>query len=145
MAIEDDGLKDREVWSSTSCFWYEKAADKSPNSGRLYHRLIILARPYTLEQLSLYARSLTCIAPVDKLVRDDLSSAKVATRLWELETFAAISNIAALFEYDTTKHGVKARLRLAYELAQILKDVASEAEPCNPNELGHRSLLRKTL
>ena len=70
-------------------------------------------------------------------MRDDLSGAKAATRLRELGAFAAISNIAALFEYGTAKHGVKARLRLAYELAQILKDIASESEPCNPNELGH--------
>ena len=60
MAIEDDEPKDRKVWSNVARFWYLKAADKSPNVGRLYHHLAILARPYTLEQLSLYHRSLTC-------------------------------------------------------------------------------------
>ena len=59
MAIEDDEPKDREVWSNVARFWYNKAADKSPNIGRLYHHLAILARPFTLEQLSLYTRSLT--------------------------------------------------------------------------------------
>ena len=65
MAIEDDDIKDREVWSGVARFWYGKAADKSPNTGRLYHHLAILARPYTLEQLSLYTRSLTCIFPFE--------------------------------------------------------------------------------
>ena len=63
MAIEDDEPKDREVWSNVARFWYNKASDKSPNVGRLYHHLAILARPYTLEQLSLYTRSLTCVTP----------------------------------------------------------------------------------
>ena len=65
MAIEDDEPKDREVWSSVARFWYNKAADKSPNVGRLYHHLAILARPYTIEQLSLYMRSLTCVTPFE--------------------------------------------------------------------------------
>ena len=187
MAIECGERKDREVWSSTSRLWYETAADKNPNTGRLYHHLALLARPYTLEQLSLYARSLSCIDPfekaresimtlfnpildtirlsswetifirahailftsqtedpddefdaiVEKLGRDDLSGAKAAMKLREPGAFAAISNIAALFEYGIPKHGVKARLRLAYELAQIVKDTESEFGPCNPNELEH--------
>lgn len=178
MVIEDDEREDREMWSSTSCYWFEKAAAKSPNSGRLYHHLALLARPYTMEQLSLYTRSLTCIAPsekaresimtlfspnldtvgpsswetnfirahsilfasqtkdrddefdaiVDKLGGADLLGAKAATRLRELGAFAAISNIAALFEYGTAKNGVKARLRLAYEMA--LKDTESGFGPC---------------
>ncbi|MCJ1433520.1 hypothetical protein MMC27_002883 [Xylographa pallens] len=65
MAIEDDDIRDREVWSGVARFWYAMAADKSPNVGRLYHHLAILARPYTLEQLSLYTRSLTCIIPFE--------------------------------------------------------------------------------
>ena len=35
MAIEDDEPKDREVWSNVARFWYNKAADKSPNIKRL--------------------------------------------------------------------------------------------------------------
>ena len=65
MAIEDDDPRDRETWSGVARFWYNKAADKSPNIGRLYHHLAILARPYSLEQLSLYLRSLTCINPFE--------------------------------------------------------------------------------
>ena len=66
MAIECDERKDREVWCSTSLFWYRKAVDKIPNNERLHHHLALLARPYTLEQLSLYARSLSCIDPFAK-------------------------------------------------------------------------------
>ena len=65
MAIEDDDQRDRDVWSGVARFWYSKAADKSPNTGRLYHHLAILARPYTLQQLSYYTRSLTCITPFE--------------------------------------------------------------------------------
>ncbi|KAL9098764.1 MAG: hypothetical protein Q9163_005636, partial [Psora crenata] len=65
MAIEDDEPSDREVWSGVSKYWYSKASDKSPHVGRLYHHLAILARPYTLEQLSLYTRSLTCVIPFE--------------------------------------------------------------------------------
>ena len=63
MAIEDDDQRDRDVWSCVSRFWYSKAADKCPDTGRLYHHLAILARPYTLQQLSFYTRSLTCMNP----------------------------------------------------------------------------------
>ena len=63
MAIEDDEPKDREVWSNVARLWYNKAADKSPNVGRLYHHLAILARPYIMEQLLLYMKPLTCVSP----------------------------------------------------------------------------------
>lgn len=65
MAIEDDEPRDRETWSNVARFWYNKAADKSPTVGRLYHHLAILARPYSLEQLSLYTRALTCVTPFE--------------------------------------------------------------------------------
>lgn len=65
MAIEDEEPRDRETWSNVARFWYNKAADKSPNIGRLYHHLAILARPYSLEQLSLYSRALTCVNPFE--------------------------------------------------------------------------------
>ena len=65
MAIEDDEPRDRETWSNVAKYWYSKASDKSPHVGRLYHHLAILARPYTLEQLSLYTRSLTCVTPFE--------------------------------------------------------------------------------
>ena len=70
-AVEEDKPRDREVWSSVARFWYAKAADRSPAIGRLYHHLAILAQPYTLEQLSLYTKSLTCVTPFEH-ARDSL-------------------------------------------------------------------------
>ena len=191
MAIEDDEAKDREVWRNTSRRWYEKAVHKSPNTGRLYHHLAILARPSTLEQLSWFVRSLTCVAPfeqtrgsimalfnpilrgvrsfptrpsswetvlihahailftsqtqgsddkfdavVDMLVGDDLFDeyiAKSGTKLKKFGAFAAISNVAALFEYGAQK----SKLHLAYKNAQTMKDIASEPKSCNPNQVEH--------
>ncbi len=63
IAIDEDGARDREIWSNVANSWYNKASDKSPHVGRLYHHMAILARPYTLEQLSLYVRALTCTSP----------------------------------------------------------------------------------
>ena len=65
MAVEDDEPRDREVWSDVTRFWYTKAAGKCPSVGRLYSHLAILSRPYSLEQLSLYTRALTCVTPFE--------------------------------------------------------------------------------
>ena len=61
MAIEDDNIRDREVWSSVSRHWYAKASDKAPTTGRLYHHLAILARPTALQQFYYYTKSI-CVA-----------------------------------------------------------------------------------
>lgn len=63
MAIEDEDVRDREIWASVARSWYSKAADKNPTVGRLYHHLAILARPNALQQLYYYARSLTSVKP----------------------------------------------------------------------------------
>ncbi|KAJ4008396.1 hypothetical protein NW766_009390 [Fusarium irregulare] len=56
MAIEDDDIRDREVWTSVSHYWYNKASDKNPTTGRLYHHMAILARPNALQQLHYYTK-----------------------------------------------------------------------------------------
>lgn len=63
MAIEDDDVRDREVWQNVARFWYSKAADKTPYVGRLYHHLAILARPNILQQLFYYCKSLGVSQP----------------------------------------------------------------------------------
>ncbi|GAB0134797.1 epichloenin A synthetase [Epichloe bromicola] len=63
MAIEDDDIRDREVWTGVSRYWYTKASDKAPTTGRLYHHLAILARPNALQQLYFYAKSLCVRVP----------------------------------------------------------------------------------
>ncbi|CCX15608.1 Similar to Uncharacterized protein YKR096W; acc. no. P36168 [Pyronema omphalodes CBS 100304] len=63
MAIEDDDVRDREIWQNCAKFWYSKAADKTPNVGRLYHHLAILARPDILKQFFFYCKSLAVVSP----------------------------------------------------------------------------------
>ncbi|KAI0147282.1 hypothetical protein GGR57DRAFT_256668 [Xylariaceae sp. FL1272] len=63
MAIEDEDIRDREVWTSVSRHWYSRASDKAPTTGRLYHHLAILARPVALQQLFYYAKSLCVPIP----------------------------------------------------------------------------------
>ncbi|KAI0172886.1 hypothetical protein GGR52DRAFT_580520 [Hypoxylon sp. FL1284] len=63
MAIEDEDVRDREVWTSVSRHWYSKASDKAPTTGRLYHHLAILARPNPLQQLYYYTKSLCVPIP----------------------------------------------------------------------------------
>ncbi|KAI1382486.1 uncharacterized protein F4822DRAFT_435539 [Hypoxylon trugodes] len=63
MAIEDDDIRDREVWTSVSRHWYSKASNKAPTTGRLYHHLAILARPDPLQQLYYYTKSLCVPIP----------------------------------------------------------------------------------
>ncbi|KAL8853668.1 MAG: hypothetical protein Q9221_001479 [Calogaya cf. arnoldii] len=65
MAIEDSNTGDREIWGAVARSWYTKAADKRPGVGRLYHHLAILARPFSLAQLSYYTRSLSSVEPFD--------------------------------------------------------------------------------
>ncbi|KAI0837795.1 hypothetical protein F5Y06DRAFT_270243 [Hypoxylon sp. FL0890] len=63
MAIEDDDIRERELWTSVSRRWYSKASDRAPNTGRLYHHLAILARPDPLQQLYYYTKSLCAPIP----------------------------------------------------------------------------------
>jgi len=65
MAVEVDDPWDREIWSGVARFWYIRATDNNPGTGRLYHRLATLSRQYSLQQLSLYTRSLTCFHPFE--------------------------------------------------------------------------------
>jgi len=63
MAIEDDDIRDREVWTQVARQWYLKASDKQPATGRLYHHLAILARPNALQQLFFYGKALSVSQP----------------------------------------------------------------------------------
>ncbi|KAL6351740.1 hypothetical protein LRP88_14988 [Fusarium phalaenopsidis] len=63
IAIENDCFRERETWTGVSRHWYSKASDKSPATGRLYHRLAILARSNALQQLSYYTKSLCGLIP----------------------------------------------------------------------------------
>jgi hypothetical protein len=56
MAIENPSEK--EEWRQVSRQWYLKCTSRSPESGRLYHHLGILARPDSLHQLLYFSKSL---------------------------------------------------------------------------------------
>ncbi|KAI6348146.1 hypothetical protein MCOR25_010841 [Pyricularia grisea] len=71
MAIEDDDVRDREVWTAVSRDWYSRASDKAPTTGRLYHHLAILARPNVVAQLFYYAKSLCVPIPFNS-ARDSI-------------------------------------------------------------------------
>jgi hypothetical protein len=62
MAIEEDNIRSREMWSGITRHWYSKAYDKGPNTGRLHHHLALLARPNALQQLFYYAK-IFCVGP----------------------------------------------------------------------------------
>jgi hypothetical protein len=58
MSIEDDDIRDREVWTGVARHWYSKASEKA-SSRRLYHHLAVLARPNALQQLFYYSKELS--------------------------------------------------------------------------------------
>ncbi|KAF9883212.1 hypothetical protein FE257_003839 [Aspergillus nanangensis] len=61
MAVEDFDLKEREVWTGVARYWYTTAADKNPDVGRIQHHLALLSRPYILQQLFFYTKSLVTV------------------------------------------------------------------------------------
>jgi len=61
MAIEEADLRHREIWSGVARMWYNKAADKSLNVGRIQHHLAVLARPNIVQQLFYYLKTLISV------------------------------------------------------------------------------------
>lgn len=53
-------VQQRETCTRRARFWYCKMADISPQIGRLFHHLAVLARPRSLQHLSECGRSLAC-------------------------------------------------------------------------------------
>ncbi|RMD43529.1 hypothetical protein DV735_g1604, partial [Chaetothyriales sp. CBS 134920] len=63
MAIEESDPRDREVWANVARMWYHRAADRSPNIGRIQHHLAVLARPLIVQQLFYYTKALIAVVP----------------------------------------------------------------------------------
>ncbi|KAL4784642.1 hypothetical protein BJX76DRAFT_347655 [Aspergillus varians] len=61
MAVEEADFREREVWAGIARYWYNKAADKNPDVGRIQHHLAVLARPDIVQQLFYYTKSLVCV------------------------------------------------------------------------------------
>lgn len=72
MAVEEVDMRDRDTWSAVSRYWYGRAADKTPEVGRLQHHHAVLARPNLLQQLFYYSKALTSIEPFTN-ARDSIS------------------------------------------------------------------------
>jgi hypothetical protein len=58
LVIEEANLRDREVWAGMARRWYDKAAEKSPNVGRIQDHLAVSARPRIVQQLFYYSEAL---------------------------------------------------------------------------------------
>ncbi|KAI1906460.1 hypothetical protein LOZ65_006863 [Ophidiomyces ophidiicola] len=66
MAVEEFDFRVRAAWANVARQWYNKAADKSPQEGRLQHHLAVLSKSNILQQLFLYSKSLICVQPFPK-------------------------------------------------------------------------------
>ncbi|RAL02093.1 uncharacterized protein BO80DRAFT_352570 [Aspergillus ibericus CBS 121593] len=63
MALEESDLRERESWAGIARYWFNQAADRNPNIGRIQHHLAVLARPDVTQQLFYYTRSLVSVHP----------------------------------------------------------------------------------
>ncbi|KAL3431854.1 hypothetical protein BDV09DRAFT_188017 [Aspergillus tetrazonus] len=63
MLVEDADIREREGWAEIARHWYNKAADKNPDVGRIQHHLAPLARPDFVQQLFYYTKSMVCVHP----------------------------------------------------------------------------------
>lgn len=66
MAIEDEEIRNGEVWTRVSRQWYLRACWKDSQIGRLDHHLAILARPDASEPLFYYTKSLSVSQPIPR-------------------------------------------------------------------------------
>lgn len=108
MAIEEANLRDREVWSGVARMWYNNAADKSPNVGRIQHQLAVLARPNIIQQLFEYSKALVSTVPFQNaqesimlLFTPFLEDSETANQRYPLVESAFVQAHGALFTYGS--------------------------------------------
>ncbi|KAL2813259.1 hypothetical protein BJX63DRAFT_432074 [Aspergillus granulosus] len=65
MLVEEADFREQEVWVRIARYWYNEAADKNPDVGRIQHHLAVLGRPDIVQQLFYYTKSLICNRPFD--------------------------------------------------------------------------------
>ncbi|KAF1991083.1 hypothetical protein K402DRAFT_170744 [Aulographum hederae CBS 113979] len=139
MAVEDEDLRDRDIWAGVARLWYSKAADRNPMVGRLYHHLAILARPHAIQQIYYYSRALTCCysfsAARDSIMilfdpflgysqmssshmEIDANFIRLHAILFEQKSLAKVTDIRPVFDRDLDGHisrmGVKWKEQGAY-------------------------------
>lgn len=83
--------------------WYNKAADKAPNVGRIQHHLAVLAQPNIVQQLFYYSKALVSVIPFQNiresvmlLFNPFLEESEIANQRYPLELSVAKAN-GALF------------------------------------------------
>lgn len=81
MAVEDIDMRDREIWGGVARDWYSKTSNRTPDVGRLYHHLGILARPNAIQQAYYYCRALTCVQPFESAMESLSSSLSPLTKV----------------------------------------------------------------
>ena len=108
MAIEEADLRDREVWSGVARMWYNKAADKSPNVGRIQHHLAVLARPNIVQQLFYYSKALVSVIPFQNaresvmlLFNPFLEGSEIASQRYPLVESALVKANGILFTHGS--------------------------------------------
>jgi hypothetical protein len=108
MAIEEADLRDREVWSGVARMWYNMAADKSPNVGRIQHHLAVLARPNIVQQLFYYSKALVSAIPFQNaresimlLFNPFLEGSEIASQRYALIESALVKASGILFTHGS--------------------------------------------
>ncbi|KAL1878938.1 hypothetical protein Plec18167_004233 [Paecilomyces lecythidis] len=119
MAVEEVDMRDREVWSGVARYWYNKAADKNPDVGRIQHHLAVLARPNIVQQLFYYTKSLVCVQPFPSaresillLFNPLLDRSRPATDRYPPAIVALVSAHATLFAKASIQQFIELTERL---------------------------------
>jgi hypothetical protein len=108
MVIKEANLRDREVWSGVARMWYDMAADKSPNVGRIQHHLAVLARPNIVQQLFYYSKALVSVTPFPNarelimlLFNPFLEGSEIASQRYPLIESALVKANGILFTHGS--------------------------------------------
>lgn len=107
IAIKEADLSDREIWSGVARMWYNKAADKSPNVGRIQHHLAVLARPNIIQWLFYYSKALASVVPfpnaresITLLFHSFLEASELASGRYPLVELGLIKTHGVQFTLD---------------------------------------------
>lgn len=98
-----------KVWSGVAERWYDKAADKSPNVGRIQHHLAVVAQPDIIRQLFHYSKALVSVTPypnagetIMQFFEPFLGGQETAARKYPSAESALVKAHAVLFTRGST-------------------------------------------
>ncbi|KAL2868203.1 uncharacterized protein BJX67DRAFT_63674 [Aspergillus lucknowensis] len=108
MLVEEADFREQEVWVRIARYWYNKAADRNPDVGRIQHHLAVLGRPDIVQQLFYYTKSLVCGRPFEGtresillILNPSLKIPRTIRRLPEIVTAFVVAH-GHLFTGDLT-------------------------------------------